>query len=121
MMVFLVFFCFLGCLLAIVAFFLFSDSTLNLFLCEKFGISEDEYFTDKVVWVIGASSGIGEAISMRLARHRCRLVLSARRKDRLELVAQSCIGKRLPLLYSTEITFSMSHRFAPMLSQLVCF
>lgn len=42
---------------------------------------------DKVIIVTGASSGIGAAASHLLAREGARLVISARRKDRLDLVA----------------------------------
>src|SRR5438477_8279008 len=39
---------------------------------------------DKVVVVTGASSGIGESTARLLARHRAKVVLGARRKDRLD-------------------------------------
>jgi short-subunit dehydrogenase len=42
------------------------------------------YFRDKVVWVTGASSGIGEGVARELAKRGARLILSARRTDRLE-------------------------------------
>lgn len=44
--------------------------------------------TDKVVLITGASSGIGEALAVALARHRCRLLLVARRKEVLEALAE---------------------------------
>jgi NADP-dependent 3-hydroxy acid dehydrogenase YdfG len=46
-------------------------------------------FTDQRVWVIGASSGIGEACARALLKRGAKLVLSSRRIDRLEAIAQS--------------------------------
>jgi NADP-dependent 3-hydroxy acid dehydrogenase YdfG len=42
----------------------------------------------KVVVITGASSGLGEAAARHLARHGARLVLGARRKDRLQALAE---------------------------------
>lgn len=39
--------------------------------------------TNKVVWVTGASSGIGEAICYELAKYSCKIVLSSRREEEL--------------------------------------
>ncbi len=44
-------------------------------------------FKDKVVWITGASSGIGEALALDFARQGARLVLSARRESELKRVA----------------------------------
>ena len=44
------------------------------------------YFEDKVVWITGASSGIGEAITLAFAKENARLVLTARRPEELERV-----------------------------------
>ena len=53
-------------------------------------------FTDslagKVVWITGASSGIGEHLAQALARAGVKLVLSARREHELERVKQECLG-----------------------------
>ncbi len=46
--------------------------------------------SDKVIWITGASSGIGEAIALQLVKEGCKLVLSARRKEELERVANNC-------------------------------
>jgi short-subunit dehydrogenase len=42
-----------------------------------------ETFKNKVVWITGASSGIGEAIAMAFAQQGARLVLTARREEEL--------------------------------------
>jgi short-subunit dehydrogenase len=44
------------------------------------------YLSKKVVWITGASSGIGEALVYELARKGARLIISARRKEELERV-----------------------------------
>jgi short-subunit dehydrogenase len=45
-------------------------------------------FKDKVIWITGASSGIGEALALELARKEARLILSARREDELKRVGE---------------------------------
>ena len=44
---------------------------------------------NKVVWITGASSGIGEAITYALTKEGCKLIISARRKEELERVKQN--------------------------------
>ena len=45
-------------------------------------------FTDKVVFITGASAGIGAALAREFAREGATLVLTARRLDRLEALKQ---------------------------------
>lgn len=45
---------------------------------------------DKVIWITGASSGIGEALAYALQHHEAKLILSARRKEQLQTVKNNC-------------------------------
>ncbi|MGD2114135.1 MAG: SDR family oxidoreductase [Acidobacteriota bacterium] len=47
-------------------------------------------FEDRIAWVTGASSGIGEALVHALDRRGARVVLSARREERLRAVRDAC-------------------------------
>ncbi|WP_112833112.1 SDR family oxidoreductase [Ensifer sp.] len=62
-----------------------------------------ENIRDKVVVITGASSGLGEATVRRLAREGARLVLGARRIDRLQALARELsLGEEAAL--QTDVT-----------------
>lgn len=61
-------------------------------------------YQDKVVWITGASSGIGEALAKEFARQGARVVLSARRADVLEKVRQQCTQPDRHLVLPLDMT-----------------
>ncbi len=46
---------------------------------------------EKVVIIMGASSGIGEATTKKLAQDGAKLVIAARREDRLKALVESIL------------------------------
>lgn len=50
-----------------------------------------EEYKDKVVWITGASSGIGEALAYGLAKQGAKLILSGRNETQLDLVKNNCL------------------------------
>jgi len=48
------------------------------------------YFTNKVIWITGASSGIGEALAYSFSAEGAKLLLSSRRREELERVKKNC-------------------------------
>jgi short-subunit dehydrogenase len=52
----------------------------------------------KIVWITGASSGIGEALAYELARRNCKLILSARNIKALEDVKSKCSTAEVVIL-----------------------
>src|SRR5271154_2808472 len=64
------------------------------------------FFRDKSILITGASSGIGEELALQLAQAGSKLTLTARRKDRLETLAQKIAdaGKPRPIVVECDVT-----------------
>ncbi|XP_058094246.1 uncharacterized protein LOC131240175 isoform X4 [Magnolia sinica] len=60
------------------------------------GHAKREEVDDKVVWITGASRGIGEILAKQFARLGAKLILSARNEAELERVKAELVGKHAP-------------------------
>ncbi|CAG7731340.1 unnamed protein product [Allacma fusca] len=93
-----------------------ADCDILTLLCTHFGKQPSEY-KGKVIWITGASSGIGEAIAKQLAKAGARLILSARRGEELDRVKRECFnGSSLTekdiLVLPLDVTKLESHELA---------
>ncbi|CAH3150295.1 unnamed protein product [Porites lobata] len=92
-------------LLIFIARIYFSDCDTVLHFYATFAKKPEPRLRGKVVWITGASSGIGEHLAYRLAQCGCKLVLSARRRDELERVKNQCLdvaSKIFPLTFEED-------------------
>uniref|UniRef100_A0A090XCE3 Putative 11beta-hydroxysteroid dehydrogenase type 1 n=1 Tax=Ixodes ricinus TaxID=34613 RepID=A0A090XCE3_IXORI len=71
--------------------FKYADADLPLVFLSKFGRSPG-VLKGSVVWITGASSGIGESLSYELARAGAKLALSGTNMERLRAVKDKCIA-----------------------------
>lgn len=66
---------------------------------------------NSVVWLTGASSGIGEQLAYQLAEKGAKLIISARRQDELERVKSNCSSETVATLsLDLEDSFSLKQR-----------
>ncbi|KAJ8341296.1 hypothetical protein SKAU_G00335870 [Synaphobranchus kaupii] len=72
--------------------FVCADVDFTLQWAAAFGNKPEIKLRRKVVWITGASSGIGEELAYQLARLGARLILSARREKELERVKHCCLS-----------------------------
>lgn len=47
-------------------------------------------FTNKVIWITGASSGIGKSMALELSKQNCKLILSSRNQNGLDKTRSLC-------------------------------
>jgi short-subunit dehydrogenase len=60
-------------------------------------------YRDKVIWITGASSGIGEALAQALAKEGAVIVLSARRENELQRVAATLDPKAKSMILPLDL------------------
>lgn len=96
------------------------DCHVYLWLLDKFCSSPiySQHLRGQVVWITGASSGIGEFIAYEFAKVGCRLVLSGTNLARLDAVKSKCLdinptlGVNDVLVVPFDITDYAAHRQA---------
>lgn len=71
-------------------FFWILDSDVTLWFFDLFGRRTSQ-LNGKVVWITGASSGIGEHLAYKLAKAGAKLILSGRNIERLQEVRNNCV------------------------------
>lgn len=97
--------------------FLRADGDLTLLWAEWQGRRPEWELTDMVVWITGASSGIGEELAFQLSKLGVSLVLSARRGQELERVKRRCLEngnlkEKDILVLPLDLTDTSSHEAA---------
>lgn len=76
-------------------------------------------FKNKVVWIVGASSGIGEALAYELATRGASLILSGRRVDRLMAVSERCMDEGSPDVFVLRTDIEAFDSHAVIVEQIV--
>ena len=66
-------------------------------------MKDSTHFKDKVVWITGASSGIGEALAYKLSASGASLVLSSNEPERLREVRDRCANKAVHLVLPLDL------------------
>ncbi|XXG89362.1 hypothetical protein AAC387_Pa12g1378 [Persea americana] len=80
-------------ILAIFAKFATADGDFTLM---SKGHPKREEIEDKVVWITGASRGIGQILAKQFAKFGAKLIISARNEAELERVKAELVGKHAP-------------------------
>jgi len=62
------------------------------------------HFEDKVVWITGASSGIGEALAYKLSQAGANLALSSNEPERLKEVKDRCANKAVHMVLPLDLS-----------------
>ena len=78
------------------------------------GYNETSSFRGQVVWVTGASTGIGASLAFDLCKAGAHVVISARSKDKLVDVARRCVdaGAFYPLVLPLDVLQTEEHATA---------
>lgn len=96
--------------IVLLAIFFAGDADLPLYLSPA--IPKQAYL-GQVVWVVGASSGIGASLALDFVKSGAKVVISARRIQQLNAVAEECekYGEK-PMILPLDITDFSQHEIA---------
>ncbi|KAL5463658.1 hypothetical protein EMCRGX_G032573 [Ephydatia muelleri] len=89
-----------------------SDADLTLQFCTRFGKKPDNELRGKIVWITGASSGIGESLAYALAKCGAQLILSARREEELNRVRGNCKDQEKHMVLPLDLLQYETHQAA---------
>mmetsp|Transcript_20384 Transcript_20384/g.18524 ORF Transcript_20384/g.18524 Transcript_20384/m.18524 type:complete len:323 (+) Transcript_20384:1-969(+) len=100
---------FISLIVIIFAIFLQLDSDLTIYLYKY----NSNNLNNNIIWITGASSGIGSALALELTKSGAQVIISARRLESLNDVANQCevYGKR-PLVLPLDVTNIDGHKEA---------
>lgn len=73
----------------------------------------------KVIWLTGASSGIGEALTYELAQKGCKLIISSRRKEELQRVKEKVSVDKQDSIIILPLDLAVSETLADITRQAV--
>lgn len=98
---------------AFVAWFKLVDADWTTYLYDALLGPDPNRISSKVVWIIGASSGIGADLARQYAAAGAQVILSARREDELRKVAASCTNTQYtPIVSPMDVLDFASHEAA---------
>jgi len=75
-----------------VIFMFLYDADVTTIFYEKYGVDLKAFYKEKVVWITGASTGIGAALAIEASKNGSKVVLSARSESQLKEVRAKCIA-----------------------------
>eukprot|EP00091_Calanus_sinicus_P008351 TRINITY_DN20414_c0_g1_i1.p1 TRINITY_DN20414_c0_g1~~TRINITY_DN20414_c0_g1_i1.p1 ORF type:complete len:127 (-),score=31.38 TRINITY_DN20414_c0_g1_i1:27-407(-) len=83
--------CIICVLTCVIIFSFLYDADMTTIFCEKFGRDVGKEMSGKVVWITGASTGIGAALAMEAIKKGAKIAISARREPLLESTKAKCL------------------------------
>jgi dehydrogenase/reductase SDR family member 7B len=100
---------FFGLLAVPLAIFLRGDADLGLLFASN---PPDQSYSNQIIWITGASSGLGAATALELARLGAKVIISARRVEKLYAVSNASQGTHEMFVLPLDMIDLDSHQSA---------